>query len=70
MKKIIEFYSEGTNPSNAITPMIRTVAERLGVEIQTINITNDEILSKRYNITKTPTVIIVEDNNEIYRFKE
>ena len=66
MKKILKFYSPTCGPCKV---MGKTLSSLEGVDIEEIDITDDanESLLEKWNIRTIPTVIVLDENDELVK---
>ena len=66
MKGFIYFSAEWCQPCKALGPIMEQVAKQ--VPVNKVNVDYDVSLSKQYNITSVPTVVLVDNGVEKARF--
>ena len=66
MKKIIYFTSTWCQPCRTLSPIMEQVREKIPVE--KIDVDNAPAVAAAYNVRNIPTVILVENGEEIRRF--
>jgi thioredoxin-like negative regulator of GroEL len=66
MKKIIYFTSTWCQPCRTLGPIMEQVREKIPVE--KIDVDNAPAVAAAYNVRNIPTVILVENGEEIRRF--
>ena len=67
-KVLIDFYADWCGPCQALSPLIEEVAkETPNVKFVRINIDDNVKLSDNYNIFSIPTLVVVENGEEIKR---
>jgi thioredoxin 1 len=66
MKGFIYFSAEWCQPCKALGPIMEQVAKQ--VPVNKVNVDYDASLTKQYNITSVPTVVLVENGVEKTRF--
>ena len=66
MKGFIYFSAEWCQPCKALGPIMEQVAKQ--VPVNKVNVDYDVSLTKQYNITSVPTVVLVDNGVEKARF--
>ena len=66
MKGFIYFSAEWCQPCKALGPIMEQVAKQ--VPVNKVNVDYDVSLSRQYNITSVPTVVLVDNGVEKARF--
>lgn len=66
MKKLLYFTSLGCVPCKNFAPIINQVTQNIPVE--KINVDHNKDITSTYGVRAVPTVILVENNQEIRRF--
>jgi thioredoxin 1 len=66
MKGFIYFSAEWCQPCKALGPIMEQVAKQ--VPVNKVNVDYEVTLTKQYNVTSVPTVILVENGVEKTRF--
>ena len=66
MKGFIYFSAEWCQPCKALGPIMEQVAKQ--VPVNKVNVDYDVSLSKQYNITSVPTVVLVDNGVEKAQF--
>ena len=66
MKGFIYFSAEWCQPCKALGPIMEQVAKQ--VPVNKVNVDYDFSLTKQYNITSVPTVVLVDNGVEKARF--
>ena len=66
MKGFIYFSAEWCQPCKALGPIMEQVAKQ--VPVNKVNVDYDVSLTKQYNVTSIPTVILVDNGVEKTRF--
>ena len=66
MKGFIYFSAEWCQPCKALGPIMEQVAKQ--VPVNKVNVDYDVSLTKQYNVTSVPTVILVDNGVEKTRF--
>ena len=62
---ILKFFGSWCNPCKALSKSL----EDAGIEHQSIDVDENEELTKKYNVMSVPTIVILDkDDNEIGRF--
>ena len=71
MKKIIKFYSPTCGPCKVMSKHLEEVTKATGVEVQDIDITDEgnEALLDEWKPRTVPTVIVIDNNDEVHEFK-
>lgn len=67
MKGFLYFSAEWCQPCKMLGPIMEQVTKQ-GIQVSKINVDYDVTLTKQYNVTSVPTVILVEDGVEKTRF--
>ena len=68
MKGFIYFSAEWCQPCKALGPIMEQVAKQ--VPVNKVNVDYEVTLTKQYNVTSVPTVILVDNGVEKTRFVE
>ncbi len=63
---VLEFSSESCGPCQQVAPVVAKL-EREGLPIRSIDVTTDQALAEKYNVTSIPTFVLVVDEKEIHR---
>lgn len=66
MKGFIYFSADWCQPCKALGPIMEQVAKQ--VPVNKVNVDYEVTLTKQYNVTSVPTVILVENGVEKTRF--
>jgi len=66
MKGFIYFSAEWCQPCKALGPIMEQVAKQ--VPVNKVNVDYEVTLTKQYNVTSVPTVVLVENGVEKTRF--
>jgi thioredoxin 1 len=66
MKGFIYFSAEWCQPCKALGPIMEQVAKQ--VPVNKVNVDYEVTLTKQYNVTSVPTVILVDNGVEKTRF--
>jgi thioredoxin 1 len=66
MKGFIYFSAEWCQPCKALGPIMEQVAKQ--VPVNKVNVDYDVSLTKQYNVTSVPTVVLVDNGVEKSRF--
>lgn len=66
MKKLIYFSAGWCQPCRTLSPIMEQVREKIPVE--KIDVDNAPAVAAAYNVRNIPTVILVENGEEIRRF--
>jgi thioredoxin 1 len=66
MKGFIYFSAEWCQPCKALGPIMEQVAKQ--VPVNKVNVDYDVSLTKQYNVTSVPTVVLVDNGVEKARF--
>ena len=66
MKGFIYFSAEWCQPCKALGPIMEQVAKQ--VPVNKVNVDYEVTLTKQYNVSSVPTVILVENGVEKTRF--
>lgn len=67
MKGFLYFSAEWCQPCKMLGPIMEQVAKQ-GIPVNKINVDYEVTLTKQYNVTSVPTVILVENGVEKTRF--
>jgi len=67
---LIEFYTKGCTLCQSIEPILGNVARATGITVGMINPQFDLDLVEEYSIKSVPTLIVVENGEEIGRLAE
>jgi thioredoxin 1 len=67
MKGFLYFSAEWCQPCKALGPIMDDV-QKQGIPVNKINVDYEVTLTKQYNVTSVPTVILVENGVEKTRF--
>ena len=63
---VLEFSSESCGPCQQVAPVVAKL-EREGLPIRSIDVTTDQALAEKYNVTSIPTFVLVVDEKEMHR---
>ena len=67
-KVLIDFYATWCNPCKMLEPIIEEVAnENQNLKVVRINVDKNTNLANRYRIQAMPTLVVIENKNEINR---
>jgi len=66
MKGFIYFSAEWCQPCKALGPIMEQVAKQ--VPVNKVNVDYEVTLTKQYNVTSVPTVVLVDNGVEKARF--
>ena len=66
MKGFLYFSAEWCQPCKALGPIMEQVAKQ--VPVNKVNVDYDVSLTKQYNVTSVPTVVLVDNGVEKSRF--
>lgn len=64
---IKEFHAAWCGPCKAMKPILEEVEKELGVTIEKIDIETEKGVNVKYGIMSIPTLIILEDDEEVDR---
>lgn len=67
MKGFLYFSAEWCQPCKMLGPIMEQVTKQ-GIPVNKVNVDYEVTLTKQYNVTSVPTVILVEDGVEKTRF--
>ena len=67
MKGFLYFSAEWCGPCKMLGPIMEQVTKQ-GIPVNKVNVDYEVTLTKQYNVTSVPTVILVEDGVEKTRF--
>ena len=67
MKGFLYFSAEWCQPCKMLGPIMEQVTKQ-GIPVNKINVDYEVTLTKQYNVTSVPTVILVENGVEKTRF--
>lgn len=67
MIKLMKFYSDNCGPCRAMTYIVDSETEQLGVELDTINISTESgiNLARSMSIRQVPTFVIIKDDKTV-----
>ena len=67
-KVLIDFYADWCGPCNRLVPLVDKVAEEnQNVKVVRIDVDQNENLMNQYNVHSIPTLIVVENGEEVRR---
>ena len=67
--KLIDFYADWCGPCKMLSPILEKVANERNMELIKINIEEDsDGMTANYGVRGIPTVIVLDENDEIGRF--
>ena len=67
---LVDFYTKGCSLCQAIEPVLGNVARETGITVVMVNPGNDIGLVDEWSITSAPTLVLVEDGEEVARLAE
>ncbi|MFB6072208.1 MAG: thioredoxin family protein [Halobacterium sp.] len=67
---LVEFYTKGCSLCQAIEPVLGNVARETGVTVAMVNPGNDISLVDEWDVTSAPTLVLVEDGEEVARLAD
>lgn len=67
--KLLKFYSDSCLPCKIVDPIVEKVANELDVEIISINVSENQEISRKFSITSVPTFILLGDRNQVIDVK-
>ncbi len=66
--KVLDFYADWCNPCKSLAPILDKVIEEKGLTLTKVNIEEDqEDLSLKYNVRNIPTVVVVDENDNVIK---
>lgn len=73
MLKMIKFGADWCHPCKKLQPIVEKVAADLGPEVislETVTLTDDDqdTIMQKWVLTSIPTVIVLDNNEEVFRF--
>ena len=67
-KVLIDFYADWCGPCKRLSPIVDKVAkENIDVKFVRIDVDNNKELANRYNVSSIPTLVVIENGEEIDR---
>ncbi|CQH47701.1 thioredoxin [Halobacterium hubeiense] len=67
---LVDFYTKGCSLCQAIEPVLGNVAKATGITVAMVNPGDDISLVEEWDITSAPTLVLVEDGEEVGRLAE
>jgi thioredoxin-like negative regulator of GroEL len=67
---LVDFYTKGCTMCQAIEPVLGNVARETGITIAMVNPGDDIALVDEWNVRSVPTLVLVEDGEEVARLAE
>lgn len=67
---LVDFYTKGCSLCQSIEPVLGNVARETGITVAMVNPGNDIELVDEWSITSAPTLVLVEDGEEIARLAD
>lgn len=67
---LLEFHTKGCAICQSIEPVLGNVARASDVTVVTCNPQHDLSLVERFNVTSVPTLVLLEDGEEVGRLSE
>ena len=67
---LVDFYTKGCSLCQAIEPVLGNVARETGITVVMVNPGNDISLVDEWSISSAPTLVLVEDGEEVARLAE
>ena len=67
-KVLIDFYADWCGPCNRLVPLVNKVAEENeNIKVVRIDVDKNENLMNKYNVRSIPTLIVIENGEEVKR---
>lgn len=67
-KVVVDFYATWCGPCKKISPILEEIAgEHDDIKLIKVDVDKNEILAQKFNITAMPTLVVLENGNEISR---
>ena len=67
-KVLIDFYADWCGPCNRLVPLVDKVAEENeNIKVVRIDVDKNENLMNKYNVRSIPTLIVIENGEEVKR---
>lgn len=67
MKELVLFVQDNCVPCKQFKPLVESACERLDLSLGYVDVTDNWGLAKQWNIQSTPTLIVIEDVEEVDR---
>jgi len=67
MKQVIFFTAKWCTACQSFKPVVESVSKQVGVKLANIDTDYDVSLVEQYNVKSVPTLIVLENGNEIKR---
>ena len=67
---LVEFYTKGCTLCQAIEPVLGNVAKETGTQVAMVNPGGDVSLVDEWNVRSVPTLVLVEDGEELARLAD
>ncbi|MCD2201912.1 thioredoxin family protein [Halobacterium sp. KA-6] len=67
---LVDFYTKGCSLCQAIEPVLGNIAKATGITVAMVNPGNDISLVDEWNVRSAPTLVLVEDGEEVARLAE
>lgn len=63
--KLLDFYASWCQPCKTLAPIVERVCKKIGLELKKIDVDDEEKIATQYNIRNIPTLILVDESNNI-----
>lgn len=67
---LVEFYTKGCAMCQAIEPVLGNIARETGIPVAMVNPGEDIALVDEWNVRSVPTLVLVENGEEVARLAE
>lgn len=66
MKQVLKFYADWCGPCHMLSKTLKNIEDNV-VPIQEVDIDDNLELAAKYNIRSVPTMVMLQDGNEVKR---
>jgi thioredoxin 1 len=64
---VVDFFTPTCGPCQRMPPLLQALSKATGVEVVTVDISEDFGLAKSYGVSSVPTVVIFKHGQEVNR---
>ena len=66
---MIDFWADWCSPCHALNPILKDLSHEMSdiIKIVKVNVDEQELISKRFNIESMPTMVLCADGSEVGR---
>ena len=65
--RVLKFYADWCGPCKMLTEVIHDAQDQINIPIEEINIDKDNAVAIQYGIRSVPTMILLDENNNIVK---